>query len=143
MDLEILSQDDDYEVMDTKRRTIQSESGEEVVLDRVTDIVDWYKNLSTLPNIEHYDVLIYLLHYCKWPEQRLKNFKNDNGYRLFLANHIDNVEISSTLREEFVYVKATCVPETRQSATPYSVWILIKHVSGEILSAGCSCVAYV
>ena len=89
MDLEILSQDDDYEVMDTKRRSIQSESGEEVVLDRVTDIVDWYKNLSTLPNIEHYDVLIYLLHNCKWPEQRLKNFKNDNGYRLFLANHID------------------------------------------------------
>ncbi|KAK3092035.1 hypothetical protein FSP39_024614 [Pinctada imbricata] len=41
MDLEILSQDDDYEVMDTKRRTIQSESGEEVVLDRVTDVVDW------------------------------------------------------------------------------------------------------
>ena len=143
IDLEILSQEDDYDVMDRKRRTIVTEKRDEVVLEKVTEIQEWNKDLRSLPDIEYCDILIYLLQYCKWPEQRLKNYKNDNGYRLFQANHIDNVTISPLIRDSYMYVKASCVPETRQSSAPYSAWILIQHGTGEVISGGCTCVAYV
>ena len=67
-------------------------------------------------------------------------YKKDNGYGLFCAGHIDNVKLSSIPQtENFSYVAATCVPETRQNADPYTVWLIL-HQSGTISSGGCSCV---
>ncbi|KAK3093367.1 hypothetical protein FSP39_014612 [Pinctada imbricata] len=42
---------------------------------------------------------------------------------------------------EMVYVRARCVPETRQSSESYKLWVLIEK-TGCIHSAECSCVAY-
>lgn len=58
-----------------------------------------------------------------------------------MANHIDNVQASYGLHPEFMYAKCTCVPETRQSAQPYTPWIILRSSSGEIISGGCTCVA--
>ena len=80
---------------------------------------------------------------CGWSSDRLTSYKIDNGYRLHLAHHIDNVQVSHGLHPEFMYLKCTCVPETRQSAQPYIPWILLRCTSGEIISGGCTCVAYV
>ena len=86
---------------------------------------------------------MYLLHKCGWNPDRLRNYKQDNGYRLHLANHIDDVKASEVLHTDFMYMKCTCMPETRQSAQPYDTWVLLRISSGEIISGGCTCVAYV
>lgn len=130
---------DDYEQMDTKRRTILTDGGE-IVIPKLSHVTGWSACLSELPDIDYCDILIYLMRWCMWGENRLKSYRNDNGYRLFVANHIDNVVISDSLQERYRYVKATCVPETRQSANPYDVWVIVAD-TGEITSGGCTCVA--
>ncbi|XP_069116847.1 uncharacterized protein [Argopecten irradians] len=137
--LETLISPDDYEQMDEKRRTVVTDE-DTVVVPELSKVTGWSACLKCLPDIDSCDTLIYLMRFCKWGEDRLRAYKNDNGYRLFLANHIDNVIISDILQGHFRYVKATCVPETRQTAKPYDVWVLIRD-TGEILSGGCTCVA--
>ena len=138
LELEIITSSNDYHDMDLKRRAIKL-NGEEKVIDDISTVTKWVTSLSTLPDIDFCDIFLYLMIWCKWDNERMKNYKNDNGHRLFLGNHIDNVQLSGMLHQHYVYVRATCVPETRQSAAPYNVWLLLKN-SGEIFSGGCSCV---
>ena len=140
LDLEVVSAVDDYHVMDTTRRTVKTSIGERVLPD-VMALTDWTRSLSNLPDIDFCYIFIYLMKHCGWQEERLKSYKNDNGHRLFLSNHIDNVMLASELFDNYQYVRATCVPETRQSAVPYNTWLLLKN-TGEIHSGGCSCVVY-
>lgn len=130
---------DDYKVMDLKRRTVEV-NGVNAVISSPTEVKTWHKHLGNLPDIQTYDILIFLMTYCKWDNQRLQTYKNDNGFRLFSANHIDHVQISEVLEHDYFYIKASCVPETRQTSDPYCVWVLI-HQSGRVLSGGCTCVA--
>ena len=141
LNLEIIPADDggDYQVMDTKRRTVQL-LGNSVELPSPTEVNSWQKKLNTVPDIQPYDVFIYLMTYCKWENHRLQNYKHDNGFRLFSSNHINNVHISSVFEHEYMYIKASCVPETRQSSNPYTAWLLV-HQSGRVMSGGCTCVA--
>lgn len=75
----------------------------------------------------------------RWSEERLGAYKDDNGFRLFLSKHIDMVEIHDIVDTDYVYILATCVPETRQSENPYCTWILVEK-NGQVKSGGCSCV---
>ena len=42
--------------------------------------------------------------------------------------------------EQYLFVKGQCIPETRLTAEPYSMWILLDKF-GTIHSAECSCPA--
>ena len=99
--------------------------------------------MSKIPDVESFDVLVYLMQSCGWSSDRLTNYKKDNGYRLHMANHVDDVKAAYGLHPDFMYIKCTCMPETRQSAQPYDTWLLVRTSSGEIISGGCTCVAYV
>ncbi|KAJ8310318.1 hypothetical protein KUTeg_012183 [Tegillarca granosa] len=83
--------------------------------------------------------MVYLTTSCDWDANRLKSFKTDNSYKLFEANHIDNVRLGM-LEHGYRYVKASCVPETRQSDVPYCSWLLYTSM-GYIQTGGCTCVA--
>lgn len=78
-----------------------------------------------------------------WTNDRLKSYKNDNSYTLFIHTngHSSQVEMVA-LDDKFRYVRAKCTPEERQYAPPYDIWILI-DVDGVINSGECTCVAYV
>ncbi|KAK3085229.1 hypothetical protein FSP39_000245 [Pinctada imbricata] len=138
LQLEVISSNNDFQDMDISRRTVLN-GEEKVVVDDISTIIDWATSLSNLPDIDFCDIFLYLMNSCKWDDERLKNYKNDNGHRLFLGRHIDNVQLSGIQQDHYIYIRATCVPETRQSAAPYNVWLLLKD-SGEISSGGCSCV---
>lgn len=45
---------------------------------------------------------------CGWISNRLSKIKMDNGYRLHMANIVDNVQASYILQTKFIYVKYTC-----------------------------------
>ncbi|KAK3086709.1 hypothetical protein FSP39_022335 [Pinctada imbricata] len=143
LNLEIIEQniDRESELSSISRRTVNvnNDSTETVVLEKVDDISVWSSHLSSLPPLETADALVYLYDYCAWGSSRLKSYKTDNGFQLHLANHIGNVQISQQQNGAFMYVKSTCVPETRQNDKPYKVWILLKN-SGEVVSGGCTCV---
>ncbi|XP_062577470.1 uncharacterized protein LOC134239315 [Saccostrea cucullata] len=142
LNLEILTADShgEYVDFDTRHRSVNIGS-EVVILDQVSQVSNWNKDLSQIPDVESFDVLVYLTQKCGWNSARLSNYKQDNGYRLHMAGHIDDVQASSDLIPGYMYVKCKCVPETRQSAQPYESWILIRMQSGEIVSGGCTCVA--
>uniref|UniRef100_A0A8W8P0P0 Uncharacterized protein n=1 Tax=Magallana gigas TaxID=29159 RepID=A0A8W8P0P0_MAGGI len=78
--------------------------------------------------------------WCGWTHERLRLYKQDNGYRLHMACHIDDVKAAYHLHQKYIYLRET-LPETRQSAQPYDVWILANKTTGEILSGRCTCVA--
>ena len=138
LELEVIDSHDDHFDTNTLKRSVII-AGETVVISPITSISNWHRSLNDLQEVESCDILIYFMKLCKWNEQRLKSYKNDNGHRLFMANHIDNVTISEKLENHFFYVKATCVPETRQTAKPYDVWVLLRY-PGEVISGGCTCV---
>ncbi|KAK3083747.1 hypothetical protein FSP39_002541 [Pinctada imbricata] len=69
-----------------------------------------------------------------------KSLEKDYEY---LVQKLDKVEIDYEeirRQHEMVYVRARCVPETRQSSESYKLWVLIEK-TGCIHSAECSCVA--
>ena len=135
-----LAAPDDFISSGISRRTVTVGTNQ-IVLDGILDVNSWYNNLSTLPSVENCDILIYFLKYCGWCDDRLKNYKHDSGYRLYCSNHIGNVVITDVLTSlHHVYVKAECVPETRQQATPYNVWVILED-NGRVVSGGCTCVA--
>ncbi|KAJ8310010.1 LOW QUALITY PROTEIN: hypothetical protein KUTeg_011875 [Tegillarca granosa] len=81
--LENIDVESDYHDSYLARRTVDGN-----VLCDLGQIKVWDYNLRLLPNIEQYDVLIYLLHTCEWKEDRLKCYRKDNGHRLFTAGHL-------------------------------------------------------
>ena len=94
-----------------------------------------------MPDIESCDVLVYFMRCCGWNHERLANYKQDNGYRLHMSCHIDDVKAAYHTHPGYLYLKSTCMPETRQNAQPYEVWVLVNKTSGEVISGGCTCVA--
>lgn len=138
LELDIITTPDDYQDMDKVRRTILVD-GKSVILQSITEIDNWGNDLRKLPCIESYDVLIYLLKNSGWSEERLANMKKDNGYKLFLENHITDVCIHLIPNTDYVYLKSNCIPETRQSESPYVTWALVRS-DGFVHCAGCTCV---
>lgn len=130
--LEVIPTDDegDYKVMDIKRRTVE-ENGVNVIIPSPTDDITWYKRLTSLPDIQTCDILVFFMTYCKWDSHRLQSYKNDNGFRLFSSNHIEHVQISETFQNNYLYIKSDCIPETRQTSDPYKTWC--QHISQDKL----------
>ena len=99
-------------------------------------------DLKALPSITLTDLLIYLRIKCKWGDERLRNYKEDDGHKMHKDSHITKVELGlMTKIKTHVYVKARCIPEQSQSAEQYKVWLLLRAQSGMVESAGCTCVA--
>lgn len=141
--LEVLTSandEEEYSVFDARRRTV-AVGNDKIILDPVNAVTEWSKDLASVPDFESCDVLVYLMRWCGWTHERLRLYKQDNGYRLHMACHIDDVKAAYHLHQEYIYLRATCMPETRQNAQPYDVWILANKTTGEILSGGCTCVA--
>ncbi|XP_061195896.1 uncharacterized protein LOC133204152 [Saccostrea echinata] len=106
----------------------------------IQNVTKWSTNLATLPSIESCDVMVYLINNCGWEASRLTSYKKDNGYKLHIDNHISDVNIAEVTNcIPYFYVKACCVPETRQTEAPYVTWVLLK-TNGQIFAGGCSCV---
>ncbi|XP_061190782.1 uncharacterized protein LOC133198830 [Saccostrea echinata] len=127
---------------DQQRRTVEVRTDENIttfILPDVSGLSDWNVDLQTMPKIEMGDVMVYLMTYCDWSANRLKSYKDDNSFKLYQTNHIDKVAMA-TVAHGYMYVKSTCVPETRQSEKPYETWILL-HKNGSVKSGGCTCVA--
>lgn len=85
-------------------------------------------------------MLIYLLRCSAWSDNRLKNYRKDNGYKLYKDGHISNVQMYNIPNSDYSYVSATCVMETTLNEKLYIKWILQKK-DGEEFSAGCAYVA--
>jgi hypothetical protein len=139
LNLEKITSTNDYELSQVNRRTI-TENGVTQVVCEIGQVSIWSSDIKLLPNIEQCDILVYLLKKCDWNGDRLKLYKKDNGYALFCAGHVLDVKLSLIPgTQSFYYILATCVPETRQSEDPYTVWLIIEK-SGSVVSGGCSCV---
>ena len=137
IDLQVIEDNETYEQSSIDRRTVNVD-GEWQVLPDVFSIASdkWFKHV---PNIDFGDIFIYLSLNCQWDNDRIRRHKDDNSYKLFMQNHIDHVKYFKH-DNNYVYIKATCVPETRQSESPYTCWILAE-TNGCVKSGGCTCVA--
>ena len=138
LDLDIIATPDDYQDMDKLRRTVVVNE-KSVILPSITEVDEWHTDLQKLPGIESYDVLISLLKKRGWTEERLANMKKDNGYKLYLENHITDVCLHLIPNTDYVYIKSYCIPETRQTESPYITWTIVRN-NGFVHCAGCTCV---
>ncbi|CAG2244721.1 unnamed protein product [Mytilus edulis] len=138
LQLEVTQTQDDYKDMDSFRRTVEV-NGAKYVLPEITTVLNWKSDLRDLPLIESYDILIYLMKVGQWNESRLSNYRRDNGFNLYTSNHIHDVKLHRLINTEYFYVRAACVPETRQSENPYNPWVIV-GTEGHFRSGGCNCV---
>lgn len=143
IDLPVLSAIDDHnKVQFCKRFVILGQTVYQ--LPHISGLTDgWMDDLSSVPDLEMSDVLVYLYTRCGWSQERLKTFKEDGAFQLFTSGHVHGVITRAPFRlgeKDFQYVKGKCVPEQRQSASPYAVWILAEK-SGTIQQASCECPA--
>ena len=102
-----------------------------------------HADLSSLPHMDLVHVFVYLTETCGWDNDKLRKYQKDNAYLLFKDRHISDVRISDFIpvgSKQYLYTTTGCRPQTRQSAPPYSTWLLISNESS-VQSGGCSCVA--
>jgi len=112
---------DDYVDIDSPRRIVidsDTNNNSQMILRSVRDVEKWEDELSKLQDIGNSDILVYFLKYCAWDEKRLKQYKHDNGFKLYNADHTSGVQLAD-ISTDFSYIKGFCVPETRQSADHY------------------------
>ncbi|CAC5371146.1 unnamed protein product [Mytilus coruscus] len=121
------------------RRTIETPDGKKVIIPDILSISGWNNNLTTVPTVEMGDIFVYLMTTCMWSNDRLKSYKNDNDYQLYMQRHVENV-VMRTLNNDHLYIKCSCIPETRQKEKPYTTWKLMDN-KASIKSGGCTCVA--
>lgn len=139
LNLDVITPEDDYKDVLTKRRTIKNHDGSFSVAPDL-DKVNWSTDLKNLPFTEMADLLIYFIRKGEWSDTRLKNYRQDNGYKLFKDRHINDVKMCKIPNSDYVYIAATCIRETNLSENPYTTWLLLQ-CDGQIFSGGCSCVA--
>ena len=63
---------------DQLRRTVVIDESSNVVLPDVGSITGWQRELSSIPNIEMGDIMVYLMTTCEWGTGRLKSYKGVN-----------------------------------------------------------------
>jgi hypothetical protein len=85
MNLDIVESSIDHAKDLKSRRTVK-------VIDGVFELPDpyllskhWSSDLTYVPDTDMPDVLTYLVSKCGWSNERLRNFRNDKGFRLFLS----------------------------------------------------------
>ena len=98
----------------------------------------WDANMRPLPMVSILDAFGYLSEKCGWDMARLKRFKDDRGYLLHQSGHVSNVK--QNRHGSFSYVRGQCTPQTRLSAKPYDLWLLISE-EGQIITGQCTCTA--
>ena len=129
----------DREESGRKRRRVSMADGS--TRDLNEKLVTWKADLRSLPPIACADVFVYLTVECRWTPQRLKQYRNDDGYRMFADHHVEMVEVGSIQDEgDFLYIRGKVKPEQRQTAQRYSTWVLCCS-TGDVKSGGCECVA--
>ncbi|XP_062609705.1 uncharacterized protein LOC134271523 [Saccostrea cucullata] len=127
--------EDDYITRNIQRRTV----GGVVYSSPENTSLTWSSNLITVPLIDIFDIQHYLCTESGWTKERFNNRKKENSFKLFSNGHIHGVELCN-LENDMLYMRARCVPETRQSGDPYKLWVLLNK-SGQIFSAECKCIA--
>ena len=85
LDLEKITSTNDYEISQVNRRTI-TENGVTQVVCEIGQVSIWSSDIKLLPNIEHCDILIYLLKKCDWNDDRLKLYKNTTDMLYFVLD---------------------------------------------------------
>ncbi|CAG2212861.1 unnamed protein product [Mytilus edulis] len=110
------STEDDYKDLCKRATTNFNKEGQSHYVIDVSEVKDWTVDLRGVPSVETGDIMIYLLSTCQWSDDRLRDYKQDNGYKLYISNHIS------------------------ESADPYNTWVLMDS-TGYLKSGGCTCVA--
>ncbi len=129
----------DHDKSERIRRKVTGTDGKEI--DLYGRKVKWSTSLKDLPNITLSHVFRYCVRHCGWTTERLCTYTSDDGYRMFLSNHVVKVELGVILRHsEHMYIKGSVIPEQRQSADRYDTWLLVSTRSF-VVSAGCECTA--
>lgn len=102
------------------------------------EVIIWSGDLTNIPNIECYDVLLYFMGPCGWNTERLRNYKTEKGY--CLVGHLDKVKAAYYAQTDqmYFYLRSTCKSQTRPKV--YDIWVLVKN-TGEIMSGRCTCKA--
>ena len=69
-----------------------------------------------------------------------KAFKIEKG--LLESGHLSGVKTHNIdINVRHCFVRGNCCPEQRISNENYNVWVSLHKDSGEIINAGCTCVA--
>lgn len=92
-----------------------------------------------MPSIDAFDIAAYLQNFCGWSTKWLERRKSDNAYKLHCSGHMHGI-VMAPLGDGLFFIKGKCVPETKQSCSPYCPWILLEE-AGHVVSAECTCIA--
>ncbi len=129
----------DHDKSERDRRRVVTQDGKEINLygRKVTYSLD----LKDLPTLTLSNIFRYLVHKNKWTSEKLANYTEDNGYKLFVAGNVERVELGVISgHRDHIYIKGSIKPAQRWSDDRYDSWLLVSTKS-YIESGGCGCVA--
>ncbi len=75
-----------------RRRRLVTDGGGTVVNLYWKQVV-WTHDLRSLPSLVIGDVFVYLTTNCDWTRERLKQFKQDDGFKMYLDKHVEDMEV--------------------------------------------------
>ncbi|CAG2213731.1 unnamed protein product [Mytilus edulis] len=76
LNLEIIEEDYYKDLCKERRRNSTKEGQAHYVI----DVKDWTIDIRGMPSVKTGDVMIYLRSTCQWSDDRLRNYKQENGF---------------------------------------------------------------
>lgn len=110
-----------------------------IVLPLPSSVTDWEDEVKKLPRITYASIFSYIIGAVDSDGEAMNNLKSAEAYQYLHSNKVGPVLIKS-VGHDMVYLKADVEPSQTLTVPHHQAWVLAQ-MSGEVQTAGCSCIA--
>lgn len=113
---------------------------EDVIIPLPSTLVNWEDDMKKWPRITYGEIFRYFIQSVAVDGEAMNNLKSSEAYQYLHSNKIGPVFVKE-VGNDMVYLKADVEPSQSCTTPHHRAWILVSISSGEIQTAGCSCIA--
>ena len=99
----------------------------------------WEDDIKQWPRVTYSRIFSYFIESVASDGEAMNNLKGSEGYQYLHSNKVGRVLHKAI--GDYVYLKADVEPSQRLNVSHHQAWVLVLALTGEIQTAGCSCIA--
>ncbi|XP_041947353.1 uncharacterized protein LOC121708620 [Alosa sapidissima] len=113
---------------------------ENVIIPLPSMLADWEDDMKKCPRITYGEIFRYFIQSVATDGEAMNNIKSSETYQ-YLHSHKIGPVLLKEVANGMVYLKADVEPSQSCKSPHHRAWVLVSASSGEIQTAGCSCIA--
>ena len=103
-------------------------------------IEGWEDDMKKWPKITYSCIFSYFVNSVATDGEAMNNIKSSEAYQYLHSNKVGPVLLKEVVGHNLIYLKADVEPSQSLKVPHHRAWVLVS-ASGEIQTAGCSCIA--